>query len=234
MTEVASPPTLRRAMALDFRTSGWGARVALVGVVAWLVYEWGPGNETVTPWVLANLLERFDGVTAVIVVGVVAFAFTTLQQLASGFTALAGFSVLHRTAQASWERLERSNSGLRGGWWSMRWSSRVAVVFGLGTTAVALMQIITTGQVGVRTHARAVATSAAVCGATLAVISTVCAGIIAVGRAVEAWSDATDRLVEVLARPWPWLMLAAAMLVREVVAGRRAGTQAVSTEQSVS
>ena len=234
MTEVASPPTLRRAMALDFRTSGWGARAALVGVVAWLVYEWGPGNETVTPWVLANLLERFDGVTAVIVVGVVAFAFTTLQQLASGFTALAGFSVLHRTAQASWERLERSNSGLRGGWWSMRWSSRVAVVFGLGTTAVALMQIITTGQVGVRTHARAVATSAAVCGATLAVISTVCAGIIAVGRAVEAWSDATDRLVEVLARPWPWLMLAAAMLVREVVAGRRAGTQAVSTEQSVS
>lgn len=234
MTEVASPPTLRRAVALDFRTSGWGARVALVGVVAWLVYEWGPGNETVTPWVLANLLERFDGVTAVIVVGVVAFAFTTLQQLASGFTALAGFSVLHRTAQASWERLERSNSGLRGGWWSMRWSSRVAVVFGLGTTAVALMQIITTGQVGVRTHARAVATSAAVCGATLAVISTVCAGIIAVGRAVEAWSDATDRLVEVLARPWPWLMLAAAMLVREVVAGRRAGTQAVSTEQSVS
>lgn len=234
MTEVASPPTLRRAVALDFRTSGWGARVALVGVVAWLVYEWGPGNETVTPWVLANLLERFDGVTAVIVVGVVAFAFTTLQQLASGFTALAGFSVLHRTAQASWERLERSNSGLRGGWWSMRWSSRVAVVFGLGTTAVALMQIITTGQVGVRTHARAVATSAAVCGATLAVISTVCAGIIAVGRAVEAWSDATDRLVEVLARPWPWLMLAAAMLVREVVAGRRAGTQAVSPEQSVS
>jgi hypothetical protein len=234
MTEVASPPTLRRAVALDFRTSGWGARVALVGVVAWLVYEWGPGNETVTPWVLANLLERFDGVTAVIVVGVVAFAFTTLQQLASGFTALAGFSVLHRTAQASWERLERSNSGLRGGWWSMRWSSRVAVVFGLGTTAVALMQIITTGQVGVRTHARAVATSAAVCGATLAVISTVCAGIIAVGRAVEAWSDATDRLVEVLARPWPWLVLAAAMLVREVAAGRRAGTQAVSTEQSVS
>jgi hypothetical protein len=232
MTEVASPPTLRRAIALDFRTSGWGARVALVGVVAWLVYEWGPGNETVTPWVLANLLERFDGVTAVIVVGVVAFAFTTLQQLASGFTALAGFSVLHRTAQASWERLERSNSRLRGGWWSMRWSSRVAVVFGLGTTAVALMQIITTGQVGVRTHARAVATSAAVCGATLAVISTVCAGIIAVGRAVEAWSDATDRLVEVLARPWPWLVLAAAMLVREVMAGRGARAQAVSAEQS--
>jgi hypothetical protein len=66
----------------------------------------------------------------------------------------------------------------------------------------------------------------------LAVISTVCAGIIAVGRAVEAWSDATDRLVEVLARPWPWLVLAAAMLVREVMAGRGARAQAVSAEQS--
>jgi hypothetical protein len=234
MTEVASSPTLRRAMVLDFRTSGWGPRVALMGVVAWLVYEWGPGNETVTPWVLANLLDHFDGITSVFVVGVVAFVFTTLQQLASGFTALAGFSVLHRTAHASWERLERSNSGLRGGWWSMRWSSRVAVVFGLGTTAVALMQIITTGQVGVRTHARAVATSAAVCGATIAAVSAVCAGIVAVGRAVDAWSDATDRLVGVLASPWPWLVLAVAMLVREVVAARRAGTQVVSTEQSAS
>jgi len=231
MTEVATSLTLRRAMALDFRTSGWGPRLALVGVVAWLVYEWGPGNETVTPWVLANLLDRFEGFTAVIVVAAVAFAFTTLQQLASGFMALAGFSVLDRTAQASWQRLERSSSGLRGGWQSMRWSTRVAVVFGLGTTAVALMQIITTGQVGVRVHARVVVASAAVCGATVAVIGAVCAGIVAVGRAVEPWRNAADRLVGLLAQPWLWLLLAAVMVVREAVAGRRAGAQAESTEQ---
>jgi len=231
MAEVASSLTLRRAMALDFRTSGWGPRVALVGVVAWLVYEWGPGNETVTPWVLANLLDHFDGFTAVVVVGAVAFAFTTLQQLASGFTALVGFSVLDRTAQASWQRLERSNSGLRGGWWSMRWSTRAALVFGLGSTAVALMQIITTGQVGVRVHARAVASSAAICGAVVAVISAVCAGIVAVGRAVDAWSGATDRFVAILAQPWLWLLLAAALVAREAVAGRRAGAQAESTER---
>lgn len=227
MPEAASS-TLRHAMALDFRTSRWGPRLALVGVVAWLVYEWGPGNETVTPWILANLLDRYEGLVAVVVVGVVAFVFTTLQQLASGFTALAGFSVLHRTAQASWQRLERSNSGLRGGWWSMGWAARVAVVFGLGTTAVALMQIITTGRVGVRVHARAVATSAVVCGATLTAISVVCAGIVAVGRSVDAWRSTTDRLVDVLTRPWPWLLLAAVMLVREVVAGRRAGAQSVA------
>ncbi len=205
--------------------------MALVGVVAWLVYEWGPGNETVTPWVLANLLDHFDGFTAVIVVGAVAFAFTTLQQLASGFTALVGFSVLDRTAQASWQRLERSNPGLRGGWWSMRWSTRVALVFGLGTTAVALMQIITTGQVGVRVHARAITVSAAICGAGVAIVSAVCAGIVAVGRAVDAWSDTTDRLVAMLAQPWLWILLAAVLVVREVVAGRRAGAQAVPTEQ---
>jgi hypothetical protein len=181
--------------------------------------------------VLANLLDHFDGFTAVVVVGAVAFAFTTLQQLASGFTALVGFSVLDRTAQASWQRLERSNSGLRGGWWSMRWSTRAALVFGLGTTAVALMQIITTGQVGVRVHARAVASSAAICGAVVAVISAVCAGIVAVGRAVDAWSGATDRFVAILAQPWLWLLLAAALVAREAVAGRRAGAQAESTER---
>jgi hypothetical protein len=68
----------------------------------------------------------------------------------------------------------------------------------------------------------------------VAVIGAVCAGIVAVGRAVEPWRNAADRLVGLLAQPWLWLLLAAVMVVREAVAGRRAGAQAASTARPVS
>jgi hypothetical protein len=73
--------------------------------------------------------------------------------------------------------------------------------------------------------------SAAVCGVTVAVIGAVCAGIVAVGRAVEPWRNAADRFVAMMAQPWLWLLLAAVLVVREAVAGRRAGAQAESAER---
>ncbi len=217
-----TPLTLRRALATDFRTSTWRPRVALVGVVVWLVYEWGPGNETVTAWVVANLLERFQGWFGVVVAAVFAFGFVALQQLASGLTALLGFSLLRRTAQTSWERVDRSNSGLRAGWWSMGRGARVAVVFGLGSTAVALMQIMTTGIIGVRPHARAVASSAVLCGSLVGLLSAVVAAGLAVARSISALAGPTERALAVLSSPWPWIALAVVVLAREIVRSRRA------------
>lgn len=216
-----TPLTVRRAIAIDFRTSTWWPRVALVGVVVWLVYEWGPGNETVTAWVVANLLERFQGWIGVVVAAAFSFGFVAFQQLASGLTALLGFSLLERTAQTSWERLDRSNSGLRGGWWSMGLGARSAVVIGLGSTAVALMQIMTTGTVGVRPHARAVASSAFLCGALIGLLSAVVAAGLAVARSIGPLAGPTERVLNVLASPWPWIALAVVVLMREIVRSRR-------------
>lgn len=209
-------------MAADFRTSRWGPRLALVGVASWLAYEWGPGNETVSSWVLANVLERYTGLDGVVLAVVIGFAITAVQQTASGLTALLGFSMLERTAAASWASLERSQSGLRGGWAAMGWPTRTAVVFGLGTTAVALMEITTSGQVGVRRHARVVITSAVLSGAVIAVVAGVASVVVAVGRAIEPLRPGTERLLGVLSQPWPWLALAALLVVRQVYVGRRA------------
>lgn len=211
---------MRDAVVADFRTSAWSSRLALIGVCAWLAYEWGPGNETVTSWALASLVERYDGAAAVLAAAVFAFGFTTLQQAASGLTALAGFSLLERTSAASWERLRRAESRLAGGWSAMGWGTRSAIVFGLGTTAVALMQIMTTGSTGVRAHARAVLSSAVLCGLLVMVIGTTAALFVEVGRSIDALAGPTDRLVSVLASPWPWIALAALLVVLQVRAAR--------------
>ena len=211
---------MRDAIVADFRSSAWRSRLALVGVCAWLAYEWGPGNETVTSWALASLVERYSGVGAVIAAALFAFGFTTLQQAASCLTALAGFSLLDRTSQAAWERLSAAESRLVGGWSSMSLATRCAIVFGLGTTAVALMQIVTTGSTGVRRHARAVLSSAVLCGVLVMLIGTTAALLVEIGRSIDALAGPTERLVSVLSSPWPWIGLALTLLALQIRAAR--------------
>jgi hypothetical protein len=215
---------MRDAIVADFRMSAWPSRFALLGVCAWLAYEWGPGNETVTSWAVASLVERYDGAAAVTAAAVFSFGFTTLQQTASGLTALAGFSLLQRTSAASWERLHRAESRLVGGWSSMGLVTKSAIVFGLGTTAVALMQIVTTGTTGVRPHLRAVLSSAALCGLLVMVLGTAAALLVEVGRSIDALAGPTERLVSVLASPWPWLGLAALLVIIQVRSARSGRT----------
>ena len=83
-------------------------------MVLWVTYEWGPGNETFTPWLLAQVIAGTDSAWVIPLTALVGFGFTAAQQLASGFTALAGFSMFDRTSRAAWNRLRgQSRHGAR-------------------------------------------------------------------------------------------------------------------------
>ena len=132
--------SLRGAIAADFRDATWRQRLALVAVAFWLAYEWGPGNETVTPLILLRILRDSSGAETIVVTAAVGFAFTTAQQVLSGLTALLAFSMFTRSANAAWQRL-----GGGAEWSTLQWPARAAIAFGLGTTAVALTQTVSTG-----------------------------------------------------------------------------------------
>lgn len=200
-------PGLRAALGADWRAAPWRRRAWLVGVIAWLAYEWGPGNETVTPWLLARILRDTGGIQAIPITAGIGFAFTTAQQLASGFTALAGFTLFERSADAAWRRLRAGRPDEPGAWGQLGWGARSALVFGLGTTAVALVEVMTTGRTGVRHHRAVIVSSAVLCGLLVAAIATVTASLVVVGRHVDALTDPTDTLLRVLGNPLVWLGL---------------------------
>ena len=222
-------PGLRSAIGEDFTSSRTARRLALVGVCCWLAYEWGPGNETVTPWLLINVMGSVDGVGAILATAAVGFVFTSLQQLASGFTALLGFSMFERTAQESWNLLQRRASELPE-WSRLGWLSRGVLVFGLGTTAVALIQIMATGQTGVRPHRRAVTSSAVLCGAIVAAIGAVVSSLVVAARRTPALVEPTEWLLRILGNPLLWLALVVVVLAAPVVRARR--TPVVAGERS--
>ena len=174
-------------------------------MVFWIAYEWGPGNETFTPWLLAQRHRRDRFAWVIPLTALVGFGFTAAQQLASGFTALAGFSMFDRTSRAAWNRLRGQSDTAPGEWSGLGWAARSAIVFPLGTTSVALIQIMTTGEVGVRRHRRVVATSAVLCATLVGMLGAAAATLALVGRNVPALEGATNWILRVLGNPLFWL-----------------------------
>ena len=200
-------PALRAAITADFRASQPLRRLALCAVVFWLAYEWGIGNEVVTPWLLARVINDRPGLEAIPAAIVVGFVFTTLQQLLAGVTALAGFSMFDRTARAAWQRLGTQFDSIPGEWSTLGLFGRSVLVFGLGTTAVALVQITTTGEVGVKRHGRAVTESAVLCGAAVALVAGAVGALAVAGRRIEMLAPLTEWMLRVLGNPLFWLGL---------------------------
>jgi hypothetical protein len=208
-----SAPTIRHAIRSDLRHSTIGQRLALGGLGAWLAYEWGPGNEGVSAWLLANVLGKVRGPAAMLLVPLVGFAFIFAQQLASGLTALHAFSTFSATADAVWRRLQRDGNDPPGRWAALPFAGKAALAVGLGTTAVALTEVVTSGDAGRARHRGAVVRSAALVATIIGAVALVVSAFAAVGRANERWAPATDRIVEFLGNAWLWIGLAAVSLL---------------------
>lgn len=228
--DTSADRALRTAVTTDFRTSGPLRRLALCGVVFWLAYEWGIGNEVVTPWLLARVISERPGLEAIPAAIVVGFVFTAIQQLLAGLTALAGFSMFDRTARAAWQRLSAQFGSVPGEWSGLGFVSRSVLVFGLGTTAVALLQITTTGEVGVRRHGRAVTESAVLCGALVGLVGGAVGALAVVGRRIETLAPFTEWVLRVLGNPLFWLGLV--VLVAMVNVARHRASSALVVPSS--
>lgn len=212
---------LRTSIRADLRESTWRHRALLALTAGWLAYEWGLGNETVTPWLLAKVIASTDGASSVVLTATVGFVFTTTQQLLSGFTTAAGFAMFGRTAGSAWELLQSRLSRPPRAWSQLPLTLRGLLVFTLGTTAVVLIESSLTGEVGVRRHRRAIVQAAVLCGVMVGAIGAVGAALGWLGRSVASLESATDWVLKVLSNPLFWIALLAIMLTTNAVRSRR-------------
>lgn len=199
--------SLRRCVREDLRASTWRQRAVLIATVAWITYEWGFGNETVTPWLLARVISDTAGASSVAMTALVGFVFTASQQLVSGYTALIGFSMFERTSSAAWRLLTARSDDEPKDWTVLSTPVRALVVFTLGTTAVVLIQMTVTGDVGRGRHRRTVVQAATLCGVLVAGIGAAAAALAWAGRSRPALEPATERVLSVLGSPLFWIGL---------------------------
>ena len=196
---------LRASVRADVRKSRWWQRALLAATLAWIAYEWTAGNETLTPWLLVSVIDNTSGWSSIVLTALVGFAFTTIQQLTSGFMTSAGFSAFPRTADSAWSMLRRRLDPVPGRWASIGWPGRSLMVFALGTTAVVLIQVAVTGEVGVRRHRRTVVEAAVLCGLLVGALGAVVAAVAWIGRSVPWLETGTDQTLRVLSNPLFWI-----------------------------
>lgn len=203
-----------RAALVDLRSARPGQIVALLVVVAWLAFEWGPGNEIAVPTILMGLLNRIEGVEALLIMPVAGFLLGLGLQLISGLVAAVGFSMLDNTAHAAWVMLRRWRPTAEAkDFLALGWVGRWSLAFFVGTTAVVLVQLFTTGEAAARRHLRAVIISSMLVGATISAIAAAVATAVVLGRRYPGIEPYVDDVVGLLANPLFWIGLLAVVLI---------------------
>jgi hypothetical protein len=101
------------------------------------------------------------------------------------------------------------------------------MVFALGTTAVALVEVVAHGPGSPARHRAVVARAAGLAGVLVAAIGTIGGALFVVGQHNEALRPATSAVLRVMRNPLPWLALGVLTMTLELRRGggaRRSAT----------
>lgn len=197
---------IRTAGADDYRASRFAQKLALVATLAWLAYEWGPGNEAVTPMIGAMVLSRSHAAAAVVATSLVTGVFTALQQLASGGTAAYAATTFPRLAETIYHQFNTDEKGQasRRPWVELPTGQRFLYAFSLGSSYAVFREAAVTRDVSFWRLVRVSARSA--------IISAVLVGVLGAAMGLlKWWADGTvaqpyvDVVLAVVGNPLVWI-----------------------------
>ena len=202
---------VREAAAYDFKNSGIRQKIGLLATGAWLTYEWGPGNETVTPILGGAIINSVSGPAGIAVTAAVTGGFTFLQQVASGATVAATATQFPKLTETTFNRFftDKEHPELNAKpWKDLSLAKRILYGFTMGTTFVASREAAVTGETKFAKTLPRVIGSAAL---TSSVVATLAGGV----EALDTYSDnftpilqkISETFVDVVSNPITWLGL---------------------------
>ena len=195
---------VRMAARSDWRQASRPHRMLLLVVVGAVIYEWGIGNEIATPWLSALLIEQIGtAVAGALVAAAVIAALTLVQQIIVGWLVLRALTLFPTVSDLAVRMVRgRFDRGVPS-WWALPKFQAVAVSFSLGGSFVAVEETLAGGS-RIR---RTIVISSCICAAMLFMIVGVI-GSVSVLLAGTAVGPAVGTIVDVLANPVPWILLA--------------------------
>ncbi len=190
----------------DYHTAGFSQKVGLLATAGWLAYEWGPGNETVTPYIAAAVLERTDGYSGAAVTAAVAGGFTFVQQTASGMTTAATVSTFPRLAGTACEFADSKSAKDPGdrSWKNLGKWRQFDYAFLGGSSFVVTREAAATGNTDATYLKKQAVRSAAIAGGTVAALG---AGLDTLSQSAQGTSmeNEADIVVDIASNPLTWI-----------------------------
>lgn len=222
--ELAATSYLDRIKALlgagaeDYKGASTLQKLGLFATAAFLAYEWGPGNETVTPLIAAQVLNRTEGTWGAVATAAIAGGVTYSEQRVSGELAAYAGSAFPKTADKALGLFDagEKDDAKHKSWGDLPRKTRFGYAFFLGSTFAAVREAVVTGGTDYRNLRKAAHSSALTAGATVAVTGGA-AGILKDVSAGTPLESTSEFVVNTAANPLTWLgLLGASALVNRI------------------
>lgn len=192
------------------RLQRFGRKLGIVATMGWLAYEWGPGNETVTPILAGQVINTVNGPQGIVTAAGITAGFTFIQQVMSGGTLAATATQYPNAAkQVSEFTQDTDNPELSAKpWKDLSLRKRFLYAFTMGTTFIATREAGVTGEVKFRETMKRVVGSAALSACGVGVLA---AGVESVDsyaeNAPQAIETGSEIAVSIATNPLTWLGL---------------------------
>lgn len=164
--------TLLSAGHEDFKHAGLGQKVGLIATAACLAYEWGPGNETMTPVIGSMAIDHTSGLSGILATSAIAGGFTALQQTGTGVITSATVSTFPNLVETAYHLYgSDEDAPTRQSWEDTSKAKQFGDAIALGASYVAVREAFVTGDTSVRPLNKQVLRSAAISGGSVAVLA---------------------------------------------------------------
>lgn len=196
----------------DFADASGLRLLGVAGMLLWMAFQWGWGNDILLPPIVARTFEALDdGITWTSAIGSTAGA-TAVGSLFWGVTqTLDGVIVLSglRLVPGVTARISRllARQGLIKPFTELSFGTKFLVAYASGASLLCLIDVFATGRPGLEARRRMLGQAVALAVAGVAVAVVVVTGAAAVGRRVPATKGAADVVVRYASNPVTWLVI---------------------------
>ncbi len=227
-TEADPEPSLWSTIKGDF-ANATGARVlGVLGMMIWMAFQWGWGNDVLLPPIVARAFDAIDdsstwpSAIGAIGAGTVAGSgFWGITQAFDGVVVLAGFGLIPATTARISRTLRRH--GLVKPYHELSFGTRFFVAYLSGASVLCLIDVMATGRPGLQPRRRILAEAVAMAVAGVAIVIVVITSAIAIGARVPATEGAAEFVVRYARNPLTWLALYGTLALGSAIAGRLRG-----------
>lgn len=227
--EAGYDQTLWQTVKGDFSKAGGIGALAVVGVLIWMAFQWGWGNDILLPPIVASAFDLFDdGVTWRSAIGAVGAAtlagslFWGITQAIDGIVVLSGLQLLPGITQ-------RISTFLRKQGWvkpfdELSFGTKFLIAYVSGASVLCLVDVFATGEPGLRRRGKILAQAVALAVAGVGFVVLIVSAIVAVGARVPASADAAEVVLRYAKNPLTWIviygtLIGGSALIKKLVGG---------------
>lgn len=218
--------TIRGAARADFAGAPGPKSILILGLLSWMAFQWGFGNDVVLPTVASNVFAWADdgeswssGVVAVFMAAAAGGGFWAVSQAVDAIVLLTGLKLVPNLTERISVSLTKRN--LVKPYAELSWSTRWVVSYATGASVVCLVDAFATGRPGLAGRRRMIAETVVLSAGSITVVTGAVVAAAMIASRVPATEAAAEVFIRFARNPLTWITIFAIVFLVGALRDRR-------------